>query len=488
VSARLDEKDRRFFALVARAAFANPFSIERADLDGAIAETWPEDPEVLARVSARVEARLNKLSKNGHLPLSTYDEADQELVFAAVLFDAFHRFAPALDAFITLEGRGHGEPSRVAFARDLLQGLQDRGVPAPQAIRMLELFYQMKRAHSAVASRLIGNGPSMRRLREDLWNSLFTRDIRRYERFLWNRLEDFSTLLSGETGTGKGEAAQALGLSGFIPFDAKRERFSERFTALFLPIHLAEYPETLIESELFGHRKGAFTGAIEHHDGVLTRTKPHGTLFLDEIGEVSLPIQVKLLRVLQERTFVPVGGREPQRFAGRIVAATHRSLSSMRSEGRLRDDFFYRLGTQCVELPSLRTRLMEAPEELALLVDQLCARILGEASPGLAAEVRTCIGRDLGSDYPFPGNVRELEQCVRRVLLTGGCKATTAGEPTKESPLETPLRDLAISAEELLKRYCGALYERHRNYVHVAQITGLDRRTVKKYAGDDKTT
>ncbi|MFT3928264.1 MAG: sigma 54-interacting transcriptional regulator [Myxococcales bacterium] len=359
----LDGADRAFFSLVSRAAYANPFGQERDRLDGAIADTSPRDPDVVAQAANQVQARLASLGSKAGKPasLDQYCEADRELLFAAVLFDAFHRFSPAFDTLIMREARREVDSASVPFARDLLQFLAARGFGAQEAVRAIELFYQMRRAHSAVATRLIGGGASMRALREELWNTLFTQDIRRYERFLWSRMEDFATLLIGETGSGKGEAAQAIGRSGFIPFEEKRERFASSHGELYVPIHLSEFPETLLESELFGHRKGAFTGAIENHEGVLARTREHGTLFLDEIGEVSLPVQVKLLRVLQERTYFPVGGREVRRFAGRIVAATHRSLPELRAEGRMRDDFFFRLSTHTITLPSLRTRLAEIP-------------------------------------------------------------------------------------------------------------------------------
>ena len=475
----LEDRDRRFFARVARATFANPFSKEREELDAELAESRADDPWVLERLSARLSARIERLSPRGAVRLDEYREDDRELLFHALLFHAFHRYLSELDALIAREEREQSAP-RVVFAETLLGELTRHGLEPHAAVRILELFYQIRRGHSAVQVRLVGDCPSMRRVREELWNALFTRDIRRYERYLWSRMEDFSTLLVGETGTGKGEAASALGRAAFIPYDDKRELFRERVSEMFVPVHLSEFPETLIESELFGHRRGAFTGAIDHHRGVLARARPHGIVFLDEIGEVSLTVQVKLLRVLQERVFTPVGGRDPERFLGRVVAATHQSFAALREEGRMRDDFFYRLCTHTIELPSLRTRVAESAAELPRLIQHLVARVVGEPSSELAQEVESVIRRDLGENYPFPGNVRELEQCVRRVLLTGTC-ARPASETPPAQPLSRALSGVSLSAEQLLQQYCAALYQRTPSYVEVARITGLDRRTVKKH-------
>jgi transcriptional regulator with PAS, ATPase and Fis domain len=249
-----------------------------------------------------------------------------------------------------------------------------------------------------------------------------------------------------------------------------------------MAINLSQFPDTLIESELFGHRKGSFTGAIDHHQGVFERCSAHGALLLDEIGEVSVPVQIKLLQVLQERTFTPLGGHEKKRFSGRVIAATNRRLGDVRRDGRFRDDFFYRLCSDVIEVPTLRQRIAESPGELRELVRLLVARIIGSESSELEAVVLEALGRDLPRDYPWPGNVRELEQAVRRVLLTGRYAAEVAPMAAdEEALLVDKLRAGDLTAGELLTRYCGMLYRRLGTYADVAKRTGLDPRTSRKY-------
>ncbi len=485
MSARLSERDRRFFGLVAQATYANPFGADRLRLDAEIAEAPADDPLVLSRLSARLAKRIDELSEDAPLKAGSYAGQDAELVRAALLFHFFHVFLADIDTLIDAE-LAASEPRKVAFARELLSALARHGVESTEAVRMLELFYQIRRAHLFIARKLIGRGPSMRSVREDLWNAVFTRDMGRYVRHLWNRMEDFSTLILGETGTGKGEAAAAIGRSAYIRFDERKGAFAQRAFEGLVPINLSEFPETLIESELFGHKKGAFTGAIDQHVGALSRVRPFGAVFLDEIGEVTLPVQVKLLRVLQERTFTPVGGHEPERFHGRVLAATHRAPDTLREQGRMRDDFYYRLCATTIEIPPLRTRLMEDAQELPELVSHLCTRVLGEAVPALSDEVCARIQQDLGGDYPFNGNVRELEQCVRRVLLTGSCAASTRPQPKSGHALTNALASATLTAEELMRLYCAELYRTRQSYVDVASVTGLDRRTVKKYVDEAK--
>ena len=301
-------------------------------------------------------------------------------------------------------------------------------------------------------------------------------------------MEDFSTLLVGDTGTGKGAAAAAIGRSEFIPYVPKARRFAANFAASFISINLSQFPETLIESELFGHRKGAFTGAVEHYEGLFARCSAHGALFLDEIGEVSIPVQIKLLHVLQDRSFTPLGSHERKRFAGRIIAATNRPLDELRTTGRFRDDFYYRLCSDIIRVPTLRERIEERPRELDDLVQLIVARIAGEDGAGFAALVMESIARDLPRDYPWPGNVRELEQAVRRILLTGHYNGDlTSPAASEEEQLAESMQAGRLSAEELLRGYCTMLYRRLGTYAEVAERTGLDRRTARKYIVEHTT-
>lgn len=481
--ARLEPQDRELFGLVSRAAFANPFSPERDELDVRIAETRSSDPELIARLVVRLESRLEVLEKRGQLRGEPFATEDATLLEHAVLFEAFHRYGERLDALIEAQLSSGDTPVEVRFADELLAHLTRRGVGGEHAVRMLSLFWQMRRAYSFITGSLVGVGPSIRRLREALWDVVFTHDLARYERLLWNRLEDFSLILGGETGTGKGQAAAAIGRSGFVPFDPKRRAFASSFTELLVPINLSQFPESLIESELFGHKRGAFTGAVDSHAGVFSRCSPNGAIFLDEIGEVSVPVQIKLLRVLQERVFTPVGSHEERRFEGRVIAATHRDLGQLRRERRLRDDFYYRLSSDVVEVPPLRARLDEEPRELGVLLEHLVRRIVGARDAEVVERVRAAIARDMPAHYAWPGNVRELEQCVRRVLLRGRC-GPEAGPGVVDAEAEallSALRAGAMEARELSARYCALLHGRHGTYEEVARVTGLDRRTVRKY-------
>lgn len=479
----LDPDDRELFALVSRASFVNPFSPERDELDERIAGTESSDPALLPRLLQRLESRLSAIEAAGDLAPEIFAPDDWRKIQHAILFETFHRYVDRLDALIEAQLAAGATPVAVPFADELLRRLTGRGVGAEHAVRMLSFFWQMRRAYYFIANGLTGISPSMRRLREALWNDVFTHDMARFERLLWDRLEDFSLILRGETGSGKGQAAAAIGRSGFVPFDETKGAFVASFTELFVPINLSQFPETLIESELFGHKKGAFTGAVDSHAGVFSRCSPNGAIFLDEIGEVSIPVQIKLLRVLQDRVFTPVGSHEERRFEGRVIAATHRDLAELRVERIFRDDFYYRLCSDVIEVPPLRQRLAEEPRELDVLLGQLVRRIVGAEDEEIVARTKAAIAAGIPAGYRWPGNVRELEQCVRRVLLTGRCApdaaATEVGDATDRFLAQAAAG--TMEARELVARYCALLHERHGTYEEVARITGLDRRTVRKH-------
>jgi DNA-binding NtrC family response regulator len=481
--------DRQFLGLVASAAFANPFSDERAEIDHRIAEApGPlSSDERIRRLTPRLAERLRKLEAEGRADVSAYDGEDREIVETAFLFETYHAHIGELDRLIGEQIEAGDEPCAVPFARRVLQDLARRGFTAEESRRHLAMLYQLRRAYFFIGTGLPGGSACMKELRRRLWQNVVTQDIRLYARHLMDRMEDFSTLLLGETGTGKGTAAAAIGRSGYIPFDEKHGRFTESFTRAFVAMNLSQHPESLIESELFGHRKGAFTGAVEGHDGIFSRCSPHGAIFLDEIGEVSVPVQIKLLEVLQERVYSPVGSHEKRRFRGRVVAATNRPIGELRKQGAFRDDFFYRLCSDLITVPPLRRRIDEDPGELPALLEHVIRRLVGVESPDLVGMVADVLARSLPPRYEWPGNVRELEQAARRILLTksyeGHERGATAAGPAR---LLRGIEDGSLGAEELLRSYSKHLFEKLGTYADVARRTGLDRRTVKKHIEKDR--
>ncbi|KKN28417.1 hypothetical protein LCGC14_0854510 [marine sediment metagenome] len=206
-----------------------------------------------------------------------------------------------------------------------------------------------------------------------------------------------NVLILGESGTGKEVVARNL------------HHFSSRRDKPFVPVNCGAIPAELLESELFGHEKGAFTGAITARKGRFEMAEG-GTLFLDEIGDMPLPMQVKLLRVLQERTFEKVGSNKTQVANVRVIAATHRNLEDHINDGRFREDLFYRLNVFPIEMPALRDR----PEDIPLLINELIKRIEHESrgTIRLTPAAITSLCR-----YPWPGNVRELANVVERLVI-----------------------------------------------------------------------
>ncbi|WP_035274136.1 sigma 54-interacting transcriptional regulator [Desulfogranum japonicum] len=485
----MEAQEREQLSKIRDAIFANPFGSRRLAIDLSLTGLSASDPlpKITAKLTEDVKAIVDRIAARQHSIRKPLNDTDLQLFAYGALFYIFHLFVPCFDQHIQQQVKAGDDCCQVPFARDALGLLQSYGFSEKLCLRYFALFFQMRRAYFFI-NKIVGKSDCIQQLRRSLWHNIFTSEIQLYEQYLWNRMDDFSTMLLGQTGTGKGLAAAAIGRSGYIPFNSRHSKFTESFTQAFVSINLSQFPEQIIESELFGHQKGAFTGAVDQHKGVFSLCSPCGAIFLDEIGDVTLPVQVKLLRVLQERTFTPVGSHQAQKFPGRVIAATNHSLDKLRQEGKFRDDFYYRLCSDVIEVPSLRMRLDQNPNELEELLDVVLKRIFGEKPDELAAKVLQYIGKHQPPHYNWPGNIRELEQCTRQIILNNRYHWQHALPTTEVEQINHGCSQGSLSAQELLSMYCRLLYKQHGSYEAVGRISELDRRTVKKYIqlGEDQ--
>jgi formate hydrogenlyase transcriptional activator len=234
-------------------------------------------------------------------------------------------------------------------------------------------------------------------------------------------VSDSTVLITGETGTGKELVARAI------------HRRSRRASRAFVAVNCAAIPRDLIASELFGHEKGAFTGAVQRRLGRFELANG-GTIFLDEVGELSSDIQVALLRVLQEREFERVGGRERIQVDVRVIAATNRDLTAAMVEGTFRQDLFYRLNVFPLEMPPLRERGEDIPMLVEYFIDRY-ARRAGKTLRRVSKQTLNCL-----QSYPWPGNVRELQNVIERSVIVSDSDEFTVDESWL-SPRGRRLRD-----------------------------------------------
>jgi transcriptional regulator with PAS, ATPase and Fis domain len=400
--------------------------------------------------------------------LQLYDEI--------AIYVLYERYRDSILELITSGEAGARVAFYGAFKRDVDEHLAHR----IDAAHLFACFYQVRRAFHHIFENIVGRTLPAARLRAAIWQSIFTHDMRRYRRSLYARMGDVATLITGSTGTGKELVARAIGLSRYLPFDERRERFSGETPAAFVGLNISALSPTLIESELFGHRKGAFTGAVADREGFLESCGAHGTVFLDEIGEIDPSVQVKLLRVIQLRTFQRLGDTQPRRFDGKLIAATNRDLAEEIRKGRFREDFYYRLCADSITTPALHEQLAADPGELQHLVRFISARVAGDdEADELAGEVVRAIETSPGRDYRWPGNFRELEQCVRSVMLRGDYRPASLPSTDARQRIASGILNGTFTADDLLRHYCTLLYATTRNYSQVAERLGVDRRTVR---------
>ncbi len=267
---------------------------------------------------------------------------------------------------------------------------------------------------------------------------------------------DTTVLITGESGTGKELIARCIHAN------------SARAARMFVAVNCAALSPTLIESELFGHEKGAFTGAAVQHTGRFERAKG-GTLFLDEIGELDGNLQAKLLRVLQEKTFERVGGTREIAADARVVTATNRNLRQSVADGKFREDLYYRLNTFPIEIPPLRDRPADIPK-LARFFLERATRNLGKSHLELSQEAVRVL-----ADYGWPGNVRELENTMERVAILCDDVIEPDDLPVTSSGPTRPVlfKDIERRAIE------DALRENDGNRTRTAQQLGISLRTLQ---------
>ena len=275
---------------------------------------------------------------------------------------------------------------------------------------------------------------------------------------------DISVLINGDTGTGKEMIARAI------------HENSARRKQIFIAVNCSAIPETLLEAELFGFEKGAFTGAVSMKKG-LVELASGGTLFFDEIGDIPPLIQVKLLRMLQEREIMRLGKPQPIKVDVRVIAATNRQLSGLIDESKFRTDLYYRVNTVQINLP----RLADRRDDILLLARHFIEkmnRIHHKNIHVMANEVKTKL-----IEYDWPGNIRELENVIEHsVAVSVGNRITITDLPStlqNPKPLQMPAADRLMSLKDLEIRHINNLLEEEKNnYGRVAELLGISRTTL----------
>lgn len=496
----ISKAERRSVEALSKLHYCNPFLEERIHLEReALASDFHAGTAVRAelhydtdvnltklgqridQVTERLRDRLAKGAQANDWELAVYEDL--------VLYLLYRRYRIDLEQAIARSAKETSKEVRIGFwdrfSEDIKHFLEipDRTFPTTSnAAHLLADAFQLCRAFSHVFNHIAGTSRLTAQLRAAVWESIFTHDMRRYRRSLYRCMDMFPTLITGPSGTGKELVARAVALSRYIDFNPKTRAFPINS---FHALNLSAFAPTLIESELFGHMKGAFTGAVEDRKGWLEKCGRFGAVFLDEIGDLDSAIQVKLLRALQQRTFQPLGGSEDRRFEGKIIAATNRDLADEMRAKRFRPDLYFRLCGDMIVTPSLREQLDESPDDLHKLILFIAKRIEGipeSEAETLAEEVKKWILAHpiLGRNYHWPGNFRELEQCVRNVLIR------KRYQPLSDETCEDPCRALAVAVQqgsfsisELERHYCTIVYSQAGTLEEAANRLGIDRRTLK---------
>jgi hypothetical protein len=409
----------------------------------------------------------------------------------AALYCVWDAFGPRLQRLIDEDGVDVSFYDD--FARSHRTFLALPGLTPPEPAHLLALLYQAQRAWYFAHTRILGTSPGAAAARAAIWRANMGGDICVYAGSLHRHMDEIPVLITGETGTGKDLAAQCVGWSRYIPFDVATHRFAWKYAADYHARNLCEVPRELLESALFGHKKGSFTGAHADATGCLALSKENGSLFLDEVGEIPEHVQVKLLRPFQNREYVPLGETRPRKIHGRLIFATNKDLEMACHEGTFRADLRERMNGMRIHMPSLRQMIAEAPGELRGYVAAFVAAKID--SPPMAREwTDRVLGaiRETKIGYEWPNNLRELKNYTERYLLTAGPAPAVIAPVIAPAPESTCLPSSGIlgprakagevSFEDLAQAYVTRMHVlTDQNASETGRRTGLDRRTVRRW-------
>ena len=489
------DRERAICRFLAQLAYGNQFLTERIELEKAIlgeAFVYPgrfmsagadprETHENVGLLTALVR-RIMPAIRDRYAAGAEASDDERAFYIGACFFLLYDRYEAELLALIDAGARK--ALFFKAFRDDHRHYLGFLG-PAPDvpdAAHAFAVLFQIRRAFHFIYTQVRGGSLPVARLRAALWNAIFGGALDAYALDGWTRMAQLSTLIQGPSGTGKELAAKAIALSGYVPFNKKTMTFAPHGD-YYQAINLSALSPALMESELFGHRKGAFTGADRDKKGLLARVPSFGGVLLDEIAEIKLRMQVKLLRVLQERSFRPVGDEDQEiRLQARLLTATHRDPAERILAGKLREDFFRRICMLLIVTPSLRERLDDHPDELIELVGFLAAELVGpRRAPRLTEEVVAWIGKHLAR-HPWTGNMRELLQCVADVWVSKAyvplrlVRVASGGS----GGLDAALAEAGLPVDELVRRYAAGALARAGSLPEAARALGVDTRRLKR--------
>ena len=498
--------DRTFLQAVVRLGYANPFSPTRLEAERAAlgpsfldAGTLRAAPENRTRIAARLRPLLE--ATRARLTAGTAADADDLLLYQEACL-SYLRDTHSEPLQLLVVGRPPAgaaaalyRPLLEDYGRFLTLPVSLKRLPTPEHV--FASAFQLRRAYHFLSS-LIGTSRPMQGLRAAVWSAIFTRDLRGHLRSCDRKRSEISTLVTGPSGTGKELVAGAIGRSLYRRYDAALGQFVVEPGAEYCAVNPSAWSDTLFESELFGHERGAFTGAVKDRKGLFETVSKGGALFFDEIGELALERQPKLLRVLQERVFHRVGDLEELPFSVRVITATHQDLHARVREGTFRLDLYQRLAGLRIVTPSLRSQLDAEPEDLGRLVRFFAERLADEEAVPELAELSLRHIEEHLPRYAWPGNVRELGHCVETLHYGGHflplelgsgkepVRSSTRPAPSSTGPLPNSvdparsLREGTLTEAEATVRYRNIVAARLGSVSAAARRLDIHRNTVRK--------